>query len=152
MGSATAVAATERVGFRSPAELREVLERLLEEVDSDERVGPLLRAARVRTRLEFTDMGVALNVASAEDEEHCIEWDFGAAPRPAPKLVLAMDSEVANRWLQGSESIAIAIARGRVRCAGESRSALFFLPTAKLLSDPYRRLLASDYRHLQVSG
>ena len=150
MAGATAVRATEEVAFRSPAELREVLDRLLEAVDADERIGPLMRAAHLRTRFEFTDMGLALNVASSEGAEHCIEWDYGPAPRPRPKLVLAMDSDVANRWLQGSESIVIALARGRVRCAGESGSALVFLPTAKLLSGPYRQLLASEYRHLQV--
>jgi hypothetical protein len=151
MGAATAVATTGEVAFRSAAELREVLDRLLEAVDADERIGPVLRAAHLRTRFEFTDMGLALNVSSAEGEEHCIEWDYGAAPRPKPRLFLAMDSGTVNRWLQGRESIAIAIARGRVRCAGESRSALAFLPVVKLLGEPYRRLIASDYRHLQVT-
>jgi hypothetical protein len=141
---------TGEVAFRSPAELREVLDGLLASVDRDERVGPMLRAADIRTRLEFTDMKLALNVASAEDPEHAIEWSFSRRAPWTPKLVLRMDSDVANRWLQGSESIAVALARGRVQCTGESRSALFFLPTAKLLADPYRKLLASKYKHLRV--
>jgi len=151
VGHAAVAEPTREVAFRSPAELREVLESLLEAADCDERAGPLLRAASLRTRFEFTDMGLTLDVASAEDPDRCIEWTFEREPPWEPKLILRMDSDVANRWLQGTESIAIAIARGRVQCAGESRSALFFLPTVKLLTVPYRRLVKSRYRHLQVS-
>ena len=43
-----------------------------------------------------------------------------------------MSAEVANRYLQGRESLAIAIARGQVRCRGESRAALAYLPAARL--------------------
>jgi hypothetical protein len=150
VGQAAIAEPTGEVVFRSPAELREVLDGLLESVDGDERVGPLLRAAGVRTRFEFTDMDLALNVASSEDGERSIEWNFERRSPWTPKLILRMDSDLANRWFQGDESIAIALARGRVQCKGEGRSALHFLPTVKLLSDPYRRLLASKYRHLRV--
>jgi hypothetical protein len=140
------------VAFRSAAELREVLESLLRSVDRDEQIGPPLRAAHIRTRFEFIDMDVTLNVASSEDSDPSVEWSFDEEPSWNPKLVLRMDSAVANRWLQGRESIAIALARGRVQCAGESRSALSFLPTVKLLCDPYRNLLASKYDHLRVTS
>lgn len=150
MGQAALAEPTGEVAFRSPAELREVLEALLASVDRDERVGPMLRAAGIRTRFEFTDMDLALNVASSEDSEHPIEWSFGRRPPWTPTLTLRMDSDVANRWLQGRESIAVALARGRVRCTGEGRSALSFLPAVKLLADPYRRLLTARYEHLRV--
>lgn len=141
---------TGEVAFRSPAELREVLEGLLASVDGDERAGPALRAADIRTRIEFTDMDLALNVASADDPEHSIEWGFDRRPPWTPKLVLRMHSSIANRWLQGRESIPVALARGRVQCKGESRSALYFLPAVTKLRDPYRRLLSAKYRHLRV--
>jgi hypothetical protein len=150
VGQAALAEPTGKVAFRSPAELREVLEGLLASVDEDERVGPMLRAAGIRTRFEFTDMDLALDVASSEDDERSIEWSFDRRPPWTPKLTLRMDSDVANRWLQGRESIAVALARGRVQCRGESRSALFFLPTVKLLADPYRRLLTAKYEHLRV--
>lgn len=135
--------------FRSREELREVLERLLEEADSDDRIGPILRAAHVRTRFEFTDVGLSLNVASSDEEDHFVKWSFANRAPWRPKLMLRMDSAVANRWLQGRESLAIAIARGRVRVSGETRSTLFFLPVARLLCDPYRRLIAAEYDHLK---
>lgn len=150
MATATVARAAEDVGYRSAEELCEVLDRLLGAVDGDERVGPMLRAARVRVRLEFTDLKVALNLASAESEDCCVEWDFAERPPWHSKLTLKMDSVVANRYLQGSENVAIAIARGHIACSGHSRAALVFLPAAKLLVEPYRRLIAAEYPHLEV--
>ena len=150
MSTATVAKATGEVAFRSRAELREVLERLLENIDTDEKVGPLLRAAHVRTRLEFTDVRLALNLASSDGEKHCVEWTFGSSAPWKPKLILRMESEVANRWLQGRESLAIAIARGRVRHSGETRSTLVFLPAARLLCDSYRELISAEYSHLEI--
>ena len=44
----------------------------------------------------------------------------------------------------------MAIARGQVQCAGDARSALLYLPAAKLITDPYRRLVAAEYSHLAL--
>ena len=148
MGTAT----LERsVAFRSATELREVLERLLAAADDDDRIGAVLRAARMRARFHFTDLGLYLNVSSADDDGHCIAWSFSRRSPWEPQVVLRMDSEVANGWLQGRESLAIAIARGRVRCSGDARAVLFFIPIAKLLGEPYRRLVEADYGHLKVA-
>jgi hypothetical protein len=137
--------------FRSSEELREVLGRLLESVDADDRIGPLLRAAHLRARLEFPDRRLDLNVASCEGDDRNVEWSFARRAPWTPKVTLRMDSSVANGWLQGEESLAIAIARGRVRCSGESRSTLFFVPVAKLLGDPYRRLIEAEFEHLRIA-
>jgi hypothetical protein len=61
-----------------------------------------------------------------------------------------MGSEVANRYLQGAESVPIAIARGRIRCSGESRSVLLYLPAARLIQRPYKRLVRAEYPHLAL--
>jgi hypothetical protein len=136
-------------GFRSAAELTEVLDRLLRRADADEQIGPLLRAARMRTRFVFTDLGVRLNLASAsKDLDRCLEWSFADRPPWTPLLSLEMDSAVANSYLQGLESLPVAIARNRVRCRCDTRAALQFLPAAQLLSAPYRELISADYRHL----
>jgi hypothetical protein len=150
VATATVERGSKPAEFRSADELRQVLERLLENADADERIGPILRAAHMRARLEFTDRDVVLNVASSEGEDRSIEWTFARrAPWP-PKVVLRMASDVANRWLQGEESLAIAMARGRVRCTGETRSTLLFVPIAKLLNEPYRRILKRDFKHLRL--
>ena len=151
MSTATVAEATGEVAFRSAAELREVLGRLFSIVDADEKVGPLLRAAHVRTRFEFPDLRLRLNLASADGAAHYLEWNFARSPAWDPKVTLRMASDFANSWLQGNESLAIAIARGRVRCTGETKSTLFFVPVAKLLCDPYKRLIGDEYEHLAIA-
>ena len=131
------------------SEFREVLDGTMRELDADERAGPVMRAAGLSLRLELTDLDLVLRVRPSDDPEHHVTWDFdddGTA-----KLDLAMDSATANAYLQGRESIAIAIARGRVRCAGESRVALLFLPALRLVAEPYRRLVRERYPHLALA-
>jgi hypothetical protein len=150
MGTATLERTSRDAAFGSAAELREVLERLFATVEGDERTGSVLRAAHFRVRFDFTDLRVHLNLASAEDDEHYLRWSFAPRAPWDPKLTLRMDSSVANAWLQGEQSLAIAIARGQVRWVGETRSTLFFVPLAKLLSEPYRRVVDADFPHLRI--
>ena len=56
----------EELGGARRAELREALERSLEAVDADDRVGPLIGATGLRMRFEFTDLDLVLNVAAGE--------------------------------------------------------------------------------------
>jgi hypothetical protein len=143
-------AAVKRAGatFSSAAELREVLEKLLRRIDGDPEVGAKLRSARVPHRYEAPDLGVVLNVAGSEEGAHYLRWSFSDDVAWEPKVRLTMDSGVLNRFLQGSENFPIAVARRRMRCAGEARAALAFLPVAQALAQPYRELLASEYPHL----
>src|SRR5919106_5551843 len=123
MGSTTATRSAstraERPGVR-PAEFRAALDEALTLADADERVGPLIRAAGLRMRFEFPDASMVLNLAAASGARH-IRWSFSDDGDWDPKLELTMSSAVANRYLQGRESLAIAIARGQVRFVGESR-------------------------------
>jgi hypothetical protein len=146
---ATAAVDARVQGFRSPAELREVLDRLLGLVDADERIGPILRAARLRTRFDFTDLTVGLNVASNQESlDRCLDWSFTERPPWEPRLSLEMSSAVANAYLQGRESLPVAIARRLVRCRGDTSAALHFLPAARFLVAPYRNLIVERYPHL----
>ena len=120
-------------------ELRELLQRTLEEVEGDQRIGPLLRASGLRLRLECPDVGVVLNIAASQDPVRHLRWSFDDRVDWKPKLELRMDAEVANRYLQGRESLAVAIARGRVRCRGHAHSALLYIPAARLIAEAYRR-------------
>lgn len=131
-------------------EFREVLDRTLGELDGDTRAGPLMRAAGLSLRIELTDLDLVLHVAASEEGEHHLRWRFGEPDEPA-KLDLRMDSETANAYLQGQESLAIGIARGKVRCTGESRVALLYLPALRLVVDPYRRLVRERYPHMALT-
>jgi hypothetical protein len=134
----------------SATELRELLDEALSELDADEKSGPLLRAAGLRMRFEFVDLGLVLNVAASEEPDHHLRWEFSDAVDWEPKLNLTMDSRIANEYLQGKESLAIAIARGRVRFNGDSRCALLYVPALRLIVGPYRRLVRQQYPHLLV--
>ncbi|HEX2468491.1 MAG TPA: hypothetical protein VHJ54_09815 [Solirubrobacterales bacterium] len=131
-----------RSGKRVPAsELPELLDRTLTELDRDERLGPLIRATGMRLRLECPDVGLVLNVAASDSPDRHIRWAFSDDVDWEPRLELQMASDVANAYLQGKESLAVAIARGKVRCKGESRIALLYVPATRLIVEPYRRVV-----------
>ncbi|TMK76053.1 MAG: hypothetical protein E6G48_00090 [Actinobacteria bacterium] len=134
----------------SVTEFRELLDEALSELDTDEKTGPLLRAAGLRTRFDFPDLGMVLNVATSEEPGHHLRWEFSDAVDWEPKLTFSMDSQIANAYLQGKESLAIAIARGRVRYKGDTRCALLYVPALRLVVGPYRRLVRREYPHLLV--
>jgi len=134
----------------SATEFRELLDEALSELDADEKSGPLLRAAGLRMRFEFPDLGLVLNVAASEEPGHHLRWEFSDAVDWEPKLNLRMDSRIANAYLQGKESLAIAIARGRVRWSGDTRCTLLYVPALRLVVGPYRRLVRREYPHLLV--
>jgi hypothetical protein len=147
-GVATAEQSTETMAFASADEMRDVLTTLLLELDGDSEIGRRLRSAHVSYRYVFPDLGLALNIASSEETGHCIRWSFADTAEWDPALTLEMSSEVANRYLQGRENLAIAMARGRIRCSCQARTALSLLPISGQLSACYREVLERQYPHL----
>jgi hypothetical protein len=138
-------------GYRSARELREILDAVLRDIDADPDDGPSLRLAAAPLRLEFRDLKLALNVAPEERGRHCLRWDFSQRSQSEPKLKLSMDSEFANRFLQGRENPAIAIARGKLQPqVADARAALRFFPAAKPLFSHYRHLVEKRYPHLAL--
>jgi hypothetical protein len=132
----------------SAAEFQALLDDVLRETDADDQAGPLLRAAGLRIRFEFPDLSLVLNVAATDEEDRHLTWRFDNEIDWRPKLTLRMDSKVANAYLQGKESLAIAIARGRVKATGDTRSALVYIPALRLLVASYRRLVTQEHPHL----
>src|SRR3954453_1380023 len=130
------------------AEFQSVLDDVLTETDADDHAGPLLRAAGLRIRFEFPDLPLVLSLAGTDEGEHPLSWRFSEDVEWNPKLTLRMDSKVANAYLQGKESLAIAIARGRVKATGDTRSALVYIPALRLLVSSYRKLVTQEHPHL----
>jgi hypothetical protein len=147
-GVATAKQGGGAAAFASAAEMRAVLTELLDEVDSDSELGERLWAAHVSHRYVFTDIGLTLDVASSEEEDHNVRYGFDEGAGTEPALTLEMSSEVANRYLQGRENLAIAIARRRIRCAGKSKAVLNLLPINRQLMDCYREVLRRGHPEL----
>jgi hypothetical protein len=137
--------------YRSADELREILDAVLREIDVDPEDGPRLRGAAAPLRLEFTDLKLVLNLEAAEAGRRCVRWDFSRRSASKPQIKLAMDSEFANRFLQGRENPVIAIARGRMRSTVvDAAAALRFFPAAQPLFAHYRHVVAERYPHLAL--
>ncbi|MFN8162216.1 MAG: hypothetical protein U0R52_14355 [Solirubrobacterales bacterium] len=146
-----AASASSGARFHSAGEAREVLDRLLSEIDGDPAVGLRSQISSVPHRLQLTDLGLVLNVARAESGPHDLRWAFTDEIDWEPALALEMDSTVANRYLQGAENFGIALARGEIRVSCEGvGAALAFLPASVELIARYRRIVERDYPHLLI--
>jgi hypothetical protein len=139
--SKQAPAAQEKLGIE---EFRAALEETLTAAEADERVGPVLAATKLRITFRFPDVGLTLNVAAGDRPDRNLSWSWGEDEEPS-KLELTMDSATANRFLQGRESIAIAIARGHAEVRGGSRSALLGLQATRLLCQSYREVVTTEH-------
>ncbi len=139
-------------GFRSGAELREVLDALLTAIDEDPVFGPRLASAELPHRTVYPDLGVILNVAEAPARGgHMLRWSFSDEVDWTPALTLEMDSAVANRYLQGRVNFAIAVARGEIRVScTEAGAPLAFLPLSAGLIARYRVIVEAGYPHLLI--
>ena len=138
------------VGFASADEFREIFDRTFQAASDDEALGPQLRAAGIPQRLEFPDLGLVFNARAGREGEPNLHWVWSDAIDWTPQVGLTMDSEVANRYFQGKENFALAVARRRIRAGGEVKAALAILQLQRPVFAHYRRLVASDYPHLEA--
>ncbi len=139
------------VEFRSAEEFREVVDRTFALMDTDPHMGPKLRDADVPQRFEFDDLGLVVNIRGArDDEEGSLHWEWNDEIDWEPRVRMSMSSAIANRYFQGRENVPIAIARRRIRAAGDVRAALAVIPITKPIYARYRDMVAADYPHLTV--
>jgi hypothetical protein len=135
--------------FASAAEFRAVIDRTFELMDGDPDMGPRLRDADVPQRFEFTDLDLVFNVRAArEGEPGNLHWEWSDDVDWEPKVKMAMSSETANRYFQGKENVAMAIARRRIKTGGDVKAALALIPITKPLYGMYRDMVGADYPHL----
>jgi hypothetical protein len=137
-------------GFKSADEFREVMDRTFELMSSDPGMGPRLRDADTPQRWEFPDLDLAVDVGPAPDGDsgHNLAWTWSDDPAREPEVRMTMDSDVANRYFQGKENIAMAIARRRIKTAGNVKKALALVPITKPVFALYREMCERDYPHL----
>ena len=137
--------------FESAKELREVIDKIFSLMDADPEMGPKLRAADTPQRFEFTDVDLVVNSRGArEGEEGNLHWEWSDDVDWEPKVKMAMSSETANRYFQGKENVAVAIARRRIKSGGDVKAALALIPITKPIYARYRELVAAEYPHLAV--
>jgi hypothetical protein len=137
--------------FDSPEEFREVMDRIFAMMDDDPEMGPKLRDADVPQRFEFTDLDMVVNIrAASRGEDGNLHWEWTDDIDWDPRVRMAMSSETANRYFQGRENVAVAIARRRIKSGGDVKAALSLIPITKPIYSRYRDLVERDYPHLAV--
>jgi hypothetical protein len=139
------------VTFGSDDEFVEVMNRTFAMMSEDAQMGPRLRAADVPQRFEFTDLDLVVNIrASRDGEDGNLTWEWTDEVDWEPRVSMTMSSETANRYFQGKENIAMAIARRRIKTGGDVKAALALIPITKPIFERYRDMVSAEYPHLRV--
>jgi hypothetical protein len=137
-------------GFRSPKEFREVIDKTFSLMSDDPEMGPRLRDADTPQRFEFPDLDLVVNIRAGASGEPNLVWEWDDDIDWEPRVRMSMNSDTANRYFQGKENVAIAIARRRIKTGGDVKAALALIPVTKPLFARYRDMVAADYPHLTV--
>jgi hypothetical protein len=135
--------------FKSPQEFREVMDKTFAIMSEDPEMGPRLRDADVPQRFEFEDLDLVMNIrAGKPDEDENLHWEWTDEVDWSPRVRMTMSSETANRYFQGKENVAVAIARRRIKTGGDIRASLALIPITKPIFERYRELVEEQYPHL----
>ncbi|MEI7703792.1 MAG: SCP2 sterol-binding domain-containing protein [Deltaproteobacteria bacterium] len=131
-------------GFRDAAEFRRVFEQIFQLMNETPEVGRKLRDAHAPHRFVITDLDLEFHVdgapVSAEKEGKFLRWSWGKADWQ-PVITMRMSSEVANRFFQGKENVALALALGRVKLSGPPLTLLQLAPVTNPIHPVYRAWL-----------
>jgi len=137
--------------FTGPKEFREVMDRIFALMSDDPNMGPKLRDADVPQRFEFDDMDLVVNIRAAEEgEDGNLHWEWSDDVGWKSKVQMKMSSTVANKYFQGKENVAVAIARRRIKTGGDVKAALALIPITKPVYEQYREVVEREYPHLKV--
>jgi hypothetical protein len=137
--------------FDSPKQFKAVMDRVFGMMDDDPAMGPKLRDADVPMRYEFEDVDLVVNIrATRGREDGNLHWEWTDDVDWEPRVKMAMSSETANKYFQGKENIAMAIARRRIKSGGDVKAALALMPITKPVFARYRAMLEEEYPNLVV--
>ncbi len=135
----------------SEKEFRTVIDQVFEMMDEDPDMGPKLREADVPQRFEFSDYDLVVNIRAARpDDEGNLHWVWSDDVDWEPKVKMEMSSETANRYFQGKENVAMALARRRIKSGRDVKAALSLIPITKPIYARYREFVEDQYPHLAV--
>src|SRR5437763_15647709 len=137
--------------FASAKEFREVMDRVFTLMSEDAQMGPRLRDADVPQGFEFEDVDLVMNIrAGTAQEDENLHWEWTDDVDWSPRVRMTMSSETANRYFQGRENVALAIARRRIKTGGDIRASLQLIPITKPIFDRYRDFIEDEHPHLLV--
>ena len=137
--------------FESHTQFREVMDRAFGLMSDDPDMGPRLRAADVPQRFEFPDADLVVNIRAGRTGEGAnLHWEWTDEIDWEPRVRMTMSTDTANRYFQGKENVAMAIARRRIKTGGDVRAALEILPLTKPVFAPYAAMIRAEYPHLEA--
>jgi len=138
--------------FKNAKEFREVMDRTFELMSTDAQMGPKLREAETPQRFEFPDLDLVVNITAADEvvDGQNLIWTWSDDVDWSPKVKMTMSSSTANKYFQGKENIAMAIARRRIKTGGDVKAALALIPITKPIYESYQAMVAAEYPHLEV--
>jgi hypothetical protein len=140
--------------FTDADEFKTCFEQIFRLMNDHPEVGRPLRDLDAPNRFEISDLALVFNVAAApvtdEADGRLLRWMWGDEGRDwEPLISLKMASEVANRFFQGKENVALAVAMGRVKLRGPLSKILEMAPITKPIHGVYRTWLTEHgYDHL----
>jgi hypothetical protein len=135
--------------FESEEEFKSVIERIFQMMNDHPETGPRLHFAKAPNRFEFTDLGLRFDVThtSAGEAEagRFLKWTWdGDGCDWEPVILIKMDSDVANRYFQGKENLAMAVATGRIKVRGPVSKLLELGPVTRPIHALYREWLEDE--------
>ncbi len=136
--------------FDSVKEFRTVIDEIFTMMSEDPAMGPALRDADVPQRFEFDDYDLVVNIRAGAGDEGNLHWEWSDDVDWKPKVKMQMSSQTANRYFQGKENVAVAIARRRIKTGGDVNAALSLIPITKPVYARYRALVEAEYPHLKA--
>ena len=135
---------------KNAKEFREVMDKVFTMMSTDPEMGPKLRDAETPQRFEFPDLDLVVNITAADDNSdgNNLVWEWSDDVDWEPDVKMTMDSAVANKYFQGKENVAMAIARRKIKTGGNVKKALALIPITKPIEAMYREMLEEEYPHL----
>ena len=135
---------------KNAKEFREVMDRVFEMMSTDPEMGPKLRDADTPQRFEFPDLDLVVNITATDDNSdgNNLVWAWTDDVDWEPDVKMEMNSDVANKYFQGKENVAMAIARRRIKTGGDVKAALSLIPITKPIYERFRGMLEDEYPHL----
>jgi putative sterol carrier protein len=131
-------------------EFRACMDHVFEMMSTDPDMGPKLREAETPQRFEFPDVDLVVNITSADEvvDGQNLVWKWSDDVEWDPDVKMEMDSDVANKYFQGKENVAMAIARRRIKTSGNVKKALALIPITKPVYAMYREFLEREHPDL----
>ena len=137
--------------FDSPEQFREAMDAVFGLMNDDAEMGPKLRDADVPQRFDFDDLDLVVNIRAARaGEDGNLHWEWRDDVDWEPKVKMKMSSEVANRYFQGKENVAVAIARRRIKSSGDVKAALALIPITKPVYAQFRDVVQTRWPKMLV--